>query len=140
MTFNANYVTSADNIQIFPLLPHIESRYLFASISMFIMLFTHLTWQEESVAALELEYEIQGKITSAALRLANETSARNGVRKQRKMSYQQSAKKLKDLEAKLKAARSKQAATAASMPKQKKKPRPISDSEGGCLLVSPVSS
>ncbi|XP_050711129.1 uncharacterized protein LOC126995539 isoform X1 [Eriocheir sinensis] len=86
--------------------------------------------QEESVAALELEFEIQGKITSAALRLANETSARNGVRKQRKMSYQQSAKKLKELEAKLSAARSKQAATAVSMPKQKKKPRPISDSEG----------
>ncbi|XP_045129674.1 FERM domain-containing protein 4A-like isoform X2 [Portunus trituberculatus] len=86
--------------------------------------------QEETVAALELEYEIQGKITSAALRLANETSARKGVRKQRKMSYQQSVQRLKDLETKLKAARSKQAATAASMPKQKKKPRPVSDSEG----------
>lgn len=96
---------------------------------------TTFVWQEESVAALELEYEIQGKITSAALRLANEPSARNGVRKQRKMSYQQSAKKLKDLETKLKAARSKQAATAASMPKQKKKPRPISDGEGGCLAA-----
>lgn len=97
---------------------------------------THFVFQEESVAALELEFEIQGKITSAALRLANETSARNGVRKQRKMSYQQSAKKLKELEAKLTAARSKQAATAASMPKQKKKPRPISDSEGQYFVAS----
>lgn len=96
----------------------------------------YFLWQEESVAALELEYEIQGKITSAALRLANETSARNGVRKQRKMSYQQSVKKLKDLESKLKAARSKQAATAASMPKQKKKPRPISDGEGEFLAAT----
>ncbi|XP_063608539.1 FERM domain-containing protein 4A-like isoform X4 [Penaeus indicus] len=86
--------------------------------------------QEETVAALELEYEIQGKITSAALRLANETSARKGVRKQRKLSYQQSAQRLKDLEQKLKAARAKQTATANSMPKQKKKPRPVSDSEG----------
>ncbi|XP_069946253.1 FERM domain-containing protein 4A isoform X1 [Cherax quadricarinatus] len=86
--------------------------------------------QEETVAALELEYEIQGKITSAALRLANETSARKGVRKQRKMTYQQSAQRLKDLEHKLKAAKSKQAATASGMPKQKKKPRPVSDSEG----------
>lgn len=87
-------------------------------------------FQEETVAALELEYEIQGKITSAALRLANETSARKGVRKQRKLSYQQSAQRLKDLEQKLKAARAKQTATANSMPKQKKKPRPVSDSEG----------
>lgn len=100
------------------------------------MEFTYFVWQEESVAALELEYEIQGKITSAALRLANEPSARNGVRKQRKMSYQQSAKKLKDIETKLIAAKSKQAATAASMPKQKKKPRPISDGEGECLAAS----
>ncbi|XP_042230584.1 streptococcal hemagglutinin-like isoform X2 [Homarus americanus] len=86
--------------------------------------------QEETVAALELEYEIQGKITSAALRLANETSTRKGFRKQRKMTYQQSAQRLKDLEHKLKAAKSKQAATASSIPKQKKKPRPVSDSEG----------
>ncbi|XP_071519246.1 uncharacterized protein [Panulirus ornatus] len=86
--------------------------------------------QEETVAALELEYEIQGKITSAALKLANETSARKGVRKQRKMSYQQSAQRLKDLEQKLKAAKSKQATTASNMPKQKKKPRPVSDAEG----------
>ena len=87
------------------------------------------------MAALELEYEIQGKITSAALRLANESSARKGVRKQRKMSYQQSVQRLKNLETKLKAARSKQAATAASIPKQKKKPRPVSDSEGGYLIT-----
>lgn len=98
--------------------------------------FISLLWQEESVAALELEYEIQAKITAAALRLANETSARNGVRKQRKISHQESVKKLKDLEAKLKVARSKQAATAASMPKQKKKPRPISDSDGECLAAT----
>ncbi|XP_069165685.1 FERM domain-containing protein 4B isoform X4 [Procambarus clarkii] len=86
--------------------------------------------QEETVAALELEYEIQGKITSAALRLATETSTRKGLRKQRKITYQQSAQRLKDLEHKLKAAKSKQAATASGMPKQKKKPRPVSDSEG----------
>lgn len=86
--------------------------------------------QGETVAALEMEYEIQGKITSAALRIANESSARKGVRKQRKMTYQQSSQRLKDLEQKLKVAKSKQAATASSMPKQKKKPRPVSDNEG----------
>lgn len=99
--------------------------FLFILFSPYLFIF-----QEETVAALELEYEIQGKITSAALRLANETSARKGVRRQRKMTYQQSAQRLRDLEGKLRAARGKQAATSVAQPKHKKKPRPVSDSEG----------
>lgn len=82
------------------------------------------------MSALELEYEIMAKITSAALKLANESTARKGVRRQRKLSYQQSAHRLKELEHKLKQARSKAVATASTLPKQKKKPRPLSESEG----------
>ena len=52
---------------------------------------------------LELEYEIQSKITSAALKIANDSHAAKSVRKQRKVSYQQSQRKLKDIEAKLNA-------------------------------------
>ena len=37
---------------------------------------------------LELEYEIQSKITSAALKIANDSHAAKSVRKQRKVSYQ----------------------------------------------------
>ncbi|XP_076030690.1 uncharacterized protein LOC143018952 isoform X2 [Oratosquilla oratoria] len=95
--------------------------------------------QEESVAGLELEYEIQAKITSAALRLANETTARKAVRKQRKMSYQQSAQRLKEIESKLKMARTK-SGTGGSLSgggmmvaKQRKKPRPVSDTDNVVL-------
>lgn len=94
-----------------------------------------LPLQEETVSALELEYEIMAKITSAALKLANESTARKGVRRQRKLSYQQSAHRLRELEHKLKQARSKAVATASTLPKQKKKPRPLSDSEGNLAIL-----
>ena len=54
--------------------------------------------EEEQLAQLELELEIQSKITSAALKLANDSSARKNVRRQRKISYNQCQKKLKELE------------------------------------------
>ena len=50
---------------------------------------------------MELEYEIQSKITSAAFKLANDVSAAKSVRRQRKVSYNQSQKKLKEIEFKL---------------------------------------
>lgn len=59
--------------------------------------------EEELLANLELEFEIQSKITSAALKLASDMSASKSVRKQRKISYQQSQRKLKEIEAKLNA-------------------------------------
>ena len=59
--------------------------------------------EEELLASLELEYEIQGKITSAALKLANDPTTSKSVRKQRKISYQQSLRKLKEIENKLNA-------------------------------------
>lgn len=62
-----------------------------------------LSPEEELLAGLELEHEIQSKITSAALKLANDTSASKSVRKQRKINYQQSLRKLKEIETKLNA-------------------------------------
>ena len=55
----------------------------------------------EHLAQLELELEIQSKITSAQLKLANDSSARKNVRRQRKVSYNQCQKKLKELEFKV---------------------------------------
>ena len=57
--------------------------------------------EDEMLAKLELEYEIQSKITSAALKIASDSAAAKSVRKQRKTSYQQSQKKLREIEAKL---------------------------------------
>ncbi|CAG2101826.1 unnamed protein product [Medioppia subpectinata] len=58
--------------------------------------------QEEAVLSkLELEYEIQTKIVSAASKLAKDVNAKKNVRKQRKQMYQQSLAKMKDLEGRL---------------------------------------
>lgn len=43
---------------------------------------------------MELDYEIQSKIASAAFKLANEVTARKSVRKLRKISYQQATNKV----------------------------------------------
>ncbi|KAL3194288.1 hypothetical protein MRX96_016415 [Rhipicephalus microplus] len=51
--------------------------------------------KEETLSSLELEYELQNKITSAALRLASDMSADRSLRRQRKLSYQQAQEKLK---------------------------------------------
>ena len=48
-------------------------------------------------ANLELELEIQNKITAAALKLLQDPRAPKGVKKQRKASYQQSLKRLQEL-------------------------------------------
>lgn len=57
--------------------------------------------ERESLNQLELEYEIQSKITSAALKLASDSRARKSVRKQRKVCYQQESTKLRNIEEKL---------------------------------------
>ena len=57
--------------------------------------------ETEKLTQLELEMEIQSKITSAALKLANDSKASKNVRRQRKISYNQSLKKLKELEFKV---------------------------------------
>lgn len=50
--------------------------------------------QRETINNLELDYEIQSKIASAALKLATEATARKSVRKLRKISYQQATNKV----------------------------------------------
>lgn len=57
--------------------------------------------EEEAVGKLELQYEIQSKITNAALQLANDFSAKKTVRKQRRTAYQEAQTKLDDLEQRL---------------------------------------
>ncbi|XP_078679111.1 FERM domain-containing protein 4A-like isoform X22 [Branchiostoma floridae x Branchiostoma belcheri] len=54
---------------------------------------------EADLERIEREYEILSKITSAALRLANDPNVAKKVRKKRKESYQKSLQKLKTLEA-----------------------------------------
>lgn len=53
-----------------------------------------LLFQKEALNDLELDYEIQSKIASAALKLATEVTARKSVRKLRKISYQQATTKV----------------------------------------------
>ena len=57
--------------------------------------------ESEKLTQLELEMEIQSKITSAALKLANDSKSSKNVRRARKISYNQSLKKLKELEFKV---------------------------------------
>jgi hypothetical protein len=50
---------------------------------------------------LELELEVQEKITTAALRLAQDKSVRRSIRKNRTQSYQRASQKLKEMESRL---------------------------------------
>uniref|UniRef100_T1JHG8 FERM domain-containing protein n=1 Tax=Strigamia maritima TaxID=126957 RepID=T1JHG8_STRMM len=86
--------------------------------------------EEEVLAKLELDYEIQNKIASAALKLANDVSAKKSVRKQRKITYHQAHTKLKDIEERLMSMRQ-TVAHKKQMRHQvrKKQPRPSSDGE-----------
>ncbi|XP_071442597.1 uncharacterized protein sstn [Hetaerina americana] len=77
--------------------------------------------QEESLLGLELEYEIQSRITTAALHLANDCSAKKAVRRQRRLIHQQSQRRLMELEARLNLV---QQNTTHKSQKPRKKPRP----------------
>ncbi|KAG8235277.1 hypothetical protein J437_LFUL015921 [Ladona fulva] len=80
--------------------------------------------QEESLLGLELEYEIQSRITSAALHLANDCSAKKAVRRQRRLIHQQSQRRLLELEARLNMV---QQNMSHKSQKPRKKPRPPLD-------------
>ncbi|XP_046577028.1 uncharacterized protein LOC124284940 [Haliotis rubra] len=56
---------------------------------------------EDQLAKMELEYELQSKITSAAHKLAQDKAVGKNVRKQRRQSYNRALQKLKDMEKKL---------------------------------------
>ena len=70
------------------------------------------------------------------MRLANDGSSKKGLRKQRKQMYHQATRRLRDIEDKLEQAKLRQAQVASSsnggntMPKMKKKPRPVSENDG----------
>ena len=57
-----------------------------------------MTWRclqdEERVSKLELELELQEKITEAALKLAKDPTVAKSVRKKRKQSYHKSSQKV----------------------------------------------
>ena len=84
--------------------------------------------------ALELDFEIQKRIASAALKLANDMNAKKSVRKQRRQAYQMAKLKLQDLEVKLRCIKDGKSlesnASTATLPAafgttKKKKPRPL---------------
>jgi hypothetical protein len=81
-------------------------------------------FQEQSVSALELEYEIQSHITAAALQLANDTTAKKALRRQRRFEYQQNQRRLQELEARLNQIK----LNPNGCQKHRKKPRPSVDS------------
>lgn len=56
---------------------------------------------EEELARLELEYEIQTKIVNAAFKLLNDSSVKKNIRRQRKISHQKALQKLKEIEQRL---------------------------------------
>lgn len=85
--------------------------------------------EEEVLSKLELEYEIQSRIINAAHKLANDVAAKKNIRKQRKLMYQQSVLKLKDIEQRLIAVRKAVAQKKARNQIKKKQPRPSSDGE-----------
>jgi hypothetical protein len=82
-------------------------------------------FQEETLAALELECKIQKGIAEAALGLANDTTASKTARRKHRLMYQQSRRRLVELEAKLDLL---QQSNKLQHPKQRKKPRPPLDS------------
>lgn len=77
-------------------------------------------FQEESLATLELEYNIQTGIAEAARSLASDSTASKGARRKHRLVYQQSQRRLLEVEARLNLLRQ-----ASRCPlKQRKKPRP----------------
>ncbi|PSN47165.1 hypothetical protein C0J52_13494 [Blattella germanica] len=82
--------------------------------------------EEETLTALELEYKVQTGIAEAALGLANDTTASKAVRRKHRLMYQQSRRRLAELEAKLDLLRQ---SNKTQQTKQRKKPRPPLDSD-----------
>ncbi|GIX99600.1 FERM domain-containing protein 4B [Caerostris darwini] len=71
-------------------------------------LYRKKTKDEEELARLELEYEIQTKIVNAAYKLLNDSSLKKNIRRQRKLSHQKAVAKMKEIEQKLALFRKKQ--------------------------------
>lgn len=86
--------------------------------------------EEESLATLELECKIQTGIAEAALSLANDAAVNKCVRRKHLLVYQQSQRRLMELEARLNLLRH---SARGSQLKQRKKPRPPLEAEGDWL-------
>ncbi|CAG2053307.1 unnamed protein product [Timema podura] len=82
--------------------------------------------REGMLANLELEYKIQHGIAEAALSLANEANTNKIVRRKHRLVYQQSQRRLTELETKLTSLRQ---GSTKSQQKQRKKPRPPLESD-----------
>lgn len=91
-----------------------------------------VNFQEETLAALELECKIQKGIAEAALGLANEATASKAARRKHRLMYQQSRRRLAELEAKLDLL---QQSSKSQHQKQRKKPRPPLDSGSNLILL-----
>jgi hypothetical protein len=89
-------------------------------------------FQEETLTALELECKIQKGIAEAALGLANDTAASKAARRKHRLMYQQSRRRLLELEAKFDLL---QQSSRSQHPKQRKKPRPPLDSGINLILL-----
>jgi len=89
-------------------------------------------FQEETLAALELECKIQKGIAEAALGLANDATASKAARRKNRLMYQQSRRRLAELEAKLELL---QQSNKSQHTKQRKKPRPPLDSGSNLILL-----
>ncbi|BES90135.1 Domain of unknown function (DUF3338) [Nesidiocoris tenuis] len=79
--------------------------------------------EDETLAALELECKIQIGIAEAAKGLANDGTATKSVRRKHRILYDESQRRLLELEARLAAYRK----ARENQPKQKKKPRPLTE-------------
>ncbi|XP_065577312.1 FERM domain-containing protein 4A-like [Artemia franciscana] len=89
--------------------------------------------EDEAITSLELQVELQKKITAAALRLSEESSTLRGVRRQRKQTYLQAVTKLNSLECQLRELKMGRCLIIREDGGRKKKARPMSDDEGGFL-------
>ncbi|KAL1110544.1 hypothetical protein AAG570_008072 [Ranatra chinensis] len=85
--------------------------------------------EDEALATLELECKIQTGIAEAALGLANDGTTSKSVRRKHRVLYQESQRRLSELETRLNTLRQVQ-------PKHKKKPRPQTGLEQLILLFN----
>ncbi|KAK2718598.1 hypothetical protein QYM36_005813, partial [Artemia franciscana] len=89
--------------------------------------------EDEAITSLELQVELQKKITAAALRLSEESSTRRGVRRQWKQTYLQAVTNLNSRECQLRNLKIGRCVIIREDDGRKKKERPMSDDEGGFL-------
>ncbi|GLH11649.1 uncharacterized protein GBIM_16395 [Gryllus bimaculatus] len=97
------------------------------------------TKEEETLAALELEYKIQKDIADAALGMANDSSLSKAVRRKHRQVYQKIQRRLADLETKLHHVQQSLGRSVKPQQfKQRKKPRPPLDNDADNQEQDPI--